>query len=359
MNSRRSIVSLAALLFAGSCCVGFACAAERVDPSGTWTWVRELEGQEAQSVLHLSYKEGKLTGAYKRMGQVVPISNGKFDKNEISFDADGKWNDQTVHGKFKGKLSPNAINGTIEIVIEDGSLPLAWVAKRGVDADEVVGTWKLKLVTANGNTVEPTLKLSTDKGMLKGTYISSRFGEHEATAIKLNGPELSWTVEFERNGQKFTGVYKGKLEAQAIKGKLAFDAAGNTTSLDFSGERTAAKTEAGKKNAGDKSTELSPAKRRVIVMLKSRREILVIYSAAGRGPAFSIRSREGKEIAKEISLKDLQANYPQIYESYRTSFANIWADLPTRPVKAGSPIERSRKQLSGVQLYRGVDVIER
>jgi hypothetical protein len=362
MNSRRSIVSLAALLFVGSCCVGSACAAERVDPSGTWTWVRELEGQEAQSVLHLSYKDGKLTGAYKRMGQVVPISNGKFDKNEISFDADGKWNDQTVHGKFKGKLSPNAINGTIEIVIEDGSLPLAWVAKRGFDADDVVGTWKLKLTTPDGNTVEPSLKLSTDKGMLKGTYTSSRFGEHEAKAIKLNGPELSWTVEFERNGQKFTGVYKGKLEAQAIKGTLAFDAAGNTTSLDFSGERTAPKIEAGKeekKNAGDKSTKVAPAKRRVIVMLKSRREILVVYSAAGRGPAFSIRSREGKEIAKEISLKDLQASYPQIYESYRTSFANVWADSPTGAVKQGSPIERSRKQLGGVQLYRGVDVIER
>jgi len=364
MNSRRSIVSLAALLFVGSCCVESACAAERVDPSGTWTWVRELEGQEAQSVLHLSYKEGKLTGVYKRMGQVVPISHGKFEKNEISFDADGKWNDQTVHGKFKGKLSPNAINGTIEIVIEDGSLPLAWVAKRGVDADDVVGTWKLKLVTPDGNTVEPSLKLSADKGTLKGTYISSRFGEHEAKAIKLDGPQLSWTVEFERNGQKFTGVYKGKLDAHAIKGTLAFDAAGNTTSLDFSGERTAAKAEAGKKeegkkNAGDKSTEVAPAKRRVIVMLKSRREILVVYSAAGRGPAFSILSREGKEIAKEISLKDLQASYPQIYESYRTSFANLWADSPTRAVKKTSPIERSRKQLGGVQLYRGVDFLER
>jgi len=282
-------------------------------------------------VLQLTYKEGKLTGVYKRMGQVVPISHGKFEKNEVSFDADGKWNDQTVHGKFKGKLSPNAINGTVEIVIEDGSLPLAWVAKRGVDADDVVGTWKLKLTTPNGDTVEPTLKLSTDKGMLKGTYISSRFGEHEATAIKLNGPELSWTVEFERNGQKFTGVYKGKLEAQAIKGKLAFDAAGNTTSLDFSGERTAAKAETGKKeadkkSAADKSTKVTPVPRRVIVMLKSRHEILVVYSAAGRGPAFSVRSAQGKEIAKEISLKALQASYPQLYETYRTSFADLFAD---------------------------------
>jgi hypothetical protein len=331
MNSCRSMVSLAALLFLGSCCVEAARAAEKVDPSGTWTWVRELEGQEAQSVLHLSYKAGKLTGVYKRMGQAVPISNGKFDKNEISFDADGKWNDQTVHGKFKGKLSPNAINGTIEIVIDDGSLPLAWVAKRGVDSDDVVGIWKLKLVTPDGNTVEPSLKLFADGGALKGTYNSSRFGEHEAKELKLDGPKLSWTVEFERNGLKFKGVYKGKLEANAIKGTLAFDAGGDTTSLDFSGERTPPKTEAGKKEegkkkSGDKSTRLAPAKRRVIVMLKSRHEILVVYSAAGRGPAFSVRSAQGKEIAREISLKALQASYPQLYETYRTSFADLFAD---------------------------------
>ena len=52
----------------------FARAADKVDPTGTWTWVRELEGQEVQSVLSLTYKEGKLTGSYKRQGQIVPIS---------------------------------------------------------------------------------------------------------------------------------------------------------------------------------------------------------------------------------------------------------------------------------------------
>ncbi len=158
------------------------------------------------------------------MGRVVPIANGKVDKNEVSFDADGSWNDQKIHGKFKGKLSHDfkrggdQINGSIEIVIEDGSLPLAWVARRGIDADGIVGTWKLKFVTPDGNTVEPQLKLTADAGSLKGTYTSTRFGEHEAKEIKLDGSSLSWTVEFERNGTTVKGVYKGQLEPGADAG---------------------------------------------------------------------------------------------------------------------------------------------
>jgi hypothetical protein len=263
MNSRRSLAGMVALVFAVSCVSTSVRAAHEVDPSGTWTWVRELEGQEGQSVLRLSYKNGTLTGTYKRSGQAVPISHARLDKNELSFEADGKWNDQKVHGKFKGKLSRNAatgndeINGSIEIVVEDGSIPLAWVAKRGVDADDIVGTWKLKLVTPNGQTIEPQLKLSLDEGILKGTYISTRFGEHEAKALKLDGPNLSWTIEFERDGQMVKGTYHARLEASAakgtIKGTLAVDAGGNNQSLEFSGERLSPKTVAVKKE-GKKET---------------------------------------------------------------------------------------------------------
>jgi hypothetical protein len=348
MNSRRSWAGMVAVASVLSCLVGSASAAERVDPSGKWTWVRELEGQEAQSVLTLSYKNDQLTGSYKRQGLVVPISNAKFEKNEIAFDAEGKWNEQKVHGKFKGKLTGDEINGTIEIVVEDGSLPLAWVARRGVDADDVVGTWKLKLTTPDGTTAEPQLKLTADGGTLKGTYVSTRFGTHEVKDIKLSGSQLSWTVEFDRDGQTFKGAYQGKLEERAIKGTLTVDAAGNSTSLEFSGERTAPKTVAGQNEAGakaapkpeknnktnakpveHKSTDANPAKRRVIVMLKSRHAILLVYSAAGNGygPAFSIRSTAGKEIATEISMKTLQASYPTLYEEYRTSFADLSADL--------------------------------
>jgi len=386
MSSPRFLAWIAAFVCVLSWEIGSVQAADRIDPSGTWTWVRELEGQEAQSVLTLTYKDGKLTGSYKRMGRVVPITNGKVDKNEVSFDADGSWNEQKIRGKFKGKLSHNKkhggeeIHGSIEIVIEDGSLPLAWIARRGIDADDIAGTWKLKFVTSDGDTVEPQLKLTADAGSLKGTYTSVRFGSHEAKNIKLDGSSLSWTVEFQRDGKAVKGTYKGLLEAGAapgaIKGTLALEANGKTTSLDFTGERNGAKTAAAQKDevtrearkpqsdfkrearpTGNKSTNFpsAPAKGRVIVMLKSRNEILVVYSstAEAKGPTFAIRSTEGKEIASAVSLKELQASYPQIYEVYRTSFADISADIERRPPEHDA-INPSRKALSSPVLYRGV-----
>ncbi|HEX4070977.1 MAG TPA: hypothetical protein VHX68_07405, partial [Planctomycetaceae bacterium] len=71
MSSPRSLAWIAAFVCVLSWEIESAPAADRIDPSGTWTWVRELEGQEAQSVLSLTYKDGKLIGSYKRMGRVV------------------------------------------------------------------------------------------------------------------------------------------------------------------------------------------------------------------------------------------------------------------------------------------------
>jgi hypothetical protein len=246
----------------------FARAADKVDPTGTWTWVRELEGQEAQSALLLSYKEGKLTGSYKRQGQIVPISNAKLDKGEISFEADGKWNEQKLHGKFKGKLSADEINGSIEIVVEDGSLPLAWVARRGVDADDVVGIWKLKVATPNGQTAEPELNLSADAGSLKGTYHSARFGQHDAKEVKLKGRELTWEVDFESNGQSRKAIYKGKIEGHTIKGSLTLDSGGKTPTLDFSGQRIPAKRGAAKLPGSSKQSSRTPDGKRTTFTLK-------------------------------------------------------------------------------------------
>jgi hypothetical protein len=237
MSMRRSCACVVVLIAFHFSLDSFATAATKADPTGTWTWVRELEGQEAQSVLSLSYEDGKLSGSYKRQGQVVLIANGKFEKSEISFEADGKWNDQKVHGKFKGKLSADEINGTIEIAIEDGSLPLPWKAKRGVDADKLAGTWKLKFAAANGRTAESELKLSTEGGALKGTYQSARFGRHDAKEIKLNGLDLSWQVEFDRDGQSVKAIYKGKLSGRTLNGSLTLDAGSSSSTVEFKGEQ--------------------------------------------------------------------------------------------------------------------------
>ncbi len=364
MKSRDCVVTLRLLFLGGTFWGGSfwlapalspAFAMERVDPSGTWTWVRELEGRQAQSVLKLFYRDGRLTGTYKREGQVVPISRAKLDGNEISFEADGKWNELKVHGKFQGKVVDNAINGTVEIAIEEGSLPLPWCAKRGIDFDDVIGNWKLAIAAGDGNKLEPSLKLSTEEGSLKGAYHSDRLGQLDAKEIKLDGANLSWKVCTERDGRPVTLTYKGKLAVDGIKGTVAFDVAGNTRSVEFSGRRSIEKKrdtgtadgagkhpetpKVGAKPTDGKSTRVVPTTSKVIVMLKSRRETLVVYSTQS-GPSFSILSAGGRKVATGLSMNDLQAGYPEIYSTYRTSFANLSADMKRREPVMARPVER-------------------
>ncbi len=301
------------------------------DPTGTWVWSREIEGERNRSVLKLVNKDGKVTGTYHRSGQTVPIANGKFEKGELSFEADGKFNDEKIHAKFHGKLSQDEINGNIDVIIEDNSIPLPWTAKRGVDLDDVVGTWKLK-IQANGDTIESTLKLTADGEKLKGTY-TGRLGEQPAQELKLQGNDLSWQIAVERDGQKFKGVYKATLEGNSLKGKLAFELGDNKRTIEFSGERTAAKPGDGKSDGSrpkseekpEKSSSTTPAKPRPIVSLKGRDEILTVHYAGARMATFSIFSIKGERIANAITLKSLQAKYPAIYRAYRASYADAWA----------------------------------
>ena len=322
MNSRLFARLVIATAIAGMLSSGSLRADDKGDPTGTWIWSRELEGQTNRSVLKLSNKDGKLTGTYRRSGQTVPISNGKFEKGEVSFEAEGKLNEQKVRAKFHGKLSQDEINGNVDVLIDDNSLPLPWTAKRGADPAELAGTWKLKIAGPNGNPIESTLKLSADGEILKGTY-SGRFGEQPAAELKLDGNQLSWHIAATRDGRKFKGVYKAKLEGNAIKGNLDFELDDNKGTMEFTGERDPAK--AGSAKPAEKSSSTAAPKSRAIVSLKGRDEILTVHYVGTRRVTFSIFSRQGKPIAKDISLKALQASYPAIYKAYRISYADAWA----------------------------------
>jgi autotransporter translocation and assembly factor TamB len=242
MKRRSVFVWAAAVIAFGWVARLAAFADEKLDPTGTWTWNRTLEGQTEQSVLTLSYKDGKLTGSYKRAGQTVPISKGKVENRRISFESEGTWNEQKMHGKFRGILSHSAtqgdmIQGDIDLTIADGSIPLPWLALRGVDLDAITGEWKIKVVAPDGKTFEPTLKLFVEEGSLKGKY-KGRTGEVDATQVSLEGMELSWKVVVDRDRTKVRATYRGNLAGNSIKGTLDYN--DNTGTLDFSGKRLAA-----------------------------------------------------------------------------------------------------------------------
>jgi hypothetical protein len=97
------------------------------------------------------------------------------------------------------------------------------------------GTWKWT-VEFGGQAREQTLKLKLDGDKLTGTMIG-RNSETKIEDGKYKDGEITFTVIRERNGQKTTTKYAGKLSGDTIKGKAESDRGGQTQSRDWEAKR--------------------------------------------------------------------------------------------------------------------------
>lgn len=107
---------------------------------------------------------------------------------------------------------------------------------RAEEKADPTGTWKWS-VTFNNQTFEPVLKLKLDGDKLSGT-MSGR--DNTETAIddgKFKDGEVSFSVTRERNGQKRTTTYKGKLDGDTIKGKSERERNGQKVETDWEAKR--------------------------------------------------------------------------------------------------------------------------
>jgi hypothetical protein len=111
------------------------------------------------------------------------------------------------------------------------------------DAANPTGTWKWSQMGGGGGgggggrARETTLKLKLEGDKLTGAIVGR---ENQETAIEdatFKDGTISFKVTRERNGQKFTMKYEGKLEGDTIKGKVKFDRNGEEMSRDWEAKR--------------------------------------------------------------------------------------------------------------------------
>jgi hypothetical protein len=108
---------------------------------------------------------------------------------------------------------------------------------RADDKANATGTWKWT-VEFGGQQREQTVKLKQEGDKLTGT-MPGRDGQETAIEDgKVKDGEVSFKVTRERQGQKFTIKYKGKLTGDTIKGKIEFDRGGETQSMDWEAKRS-------------------------------------------------------------------------------------------------------------------------
>jgi hypothetical protein len=112
------------------------------------------------------------------------------------------------------------------------------------DGADPTGTWKWS-VTMKNQSRETTLKLKLEGDQLTGGIVGRNNRETAIDDAAFKDGEVSFAMTRERNGQKFTVKYKGKLEGDTIKGTAESERNGKTRSREWEAKREAA--------AGEKS----------------------------------------------------------------------------------------------------------
>lgn len=107
---------------------------------------------------------------------------------------------------------------------------------RAAGKPDPTGTWKWS-VTFNNQTREQTLKLKLDGDKLAGTMVGRDNKETAIDDAMFKDGEVSFSVTRERDGQKRTTKYKGKLEGDTIKGKAESERNGQANSRDWEAKR--------------------------------------------------------------------------------------------------------------------------
>jgi hypothetical protein len=120
-----------------------------------------------------------------------------------------------------------------------GALVLAFAGSVGMaraeDKTNPTGTWKWT-VNFGGQERELTLKLKLEGDKLTGAMV--RDGqETKIEDAKYKDGEVSFQVTRERDGQKFTLKYSGKVSGDSIKGKTEFERDGQPQSRDWDAKR--------------------------------------------------------------------------------------------------------------------------
>jgi len=133
LSAKLAACLLVALATAAQCQ-----AADKVDPSGTWTWTTPgRDGAPGRtSTLKLKLDGDKLTGSVSAPGRQggeardVAISDASLKGDEVAFSVKREFNGNTFVAKYSGKVAGDSIKGKVETERDGNTRSRDWEAKR-------------------------------------------------------------------------------------------------------------------------------------------------------------------------------------------------------------------------------------
>ena len=88
---------------------------KKADPTGTWKWETERNGQKRETTLKLKLEGDKLTGTItggRGKAEDVKIDDGKFKDGQVTFSVTRERGDMKIVMKYAAKVDGDTLKGT-------------------------------------------------------------------------------------------------------------------------------------------------------------------------------------------------------------------------------------------------------
>jgi hypothetical protein len=197
----------------------FTRAAEENAPSpleGIWKWTFTMpDGGQVNPRIKFKTEKNALAGVARfRPGTDTPVTNMVFTGNEVSFDVARGRDGQTITTHYAGRIEGDKINGKVTSNWAGETQSYDWRAERSNDLD---GTWKWRL-EFGGRGIDQSMTLKRENERVTGKLHLGRGGEPDIHHGRFRNNQLSFEVYRERDGEKTTNYYRGKLTGDRITG---------------------------------------------------------------------------------------------------------------------------------------------
>lgn len=186
--------------------------------NGRWRWHFAMpDGSTVSPQARLRYDGHVLSGTSRfRRGSEAAITNSRVQGNLVSFEVIRTGIDRQIVTRYSGTLQQDRLVGTIVSDWNGKSQTYSWEAKRLPDTLE--GTWRW-VNEVRERKLEFGVKLRAEGAKVHGRLTARKGSGAEIKEGHFEGGTVSFEVDRERDGEKFTSRFVGKLLGDFIRGK--------------------------------------------------------------------------------------------------------------------------------------------
>ena len=109
---------------------GLAGAEEKPNPTGTWKYTADVNGQSIDVTIKLKLEGDKLTGTLSVLDMESKIEDGKYKDGEVSFKVNREFDGNKFTLKYKGTIKGDTFKGKRELERDGETNTREFEAKR-------------------------------------------------------------------------------------------------------------------------------------------------------------------------------------------------------------------------------------